>query len=96
MAKASHVERALDLFADVLTRKKNVVGVGKVPAEGGAGGWRLAVYVEKKVPEDELAAADLVPKTLELPGRGEKVEVETKVIEQGIVSLEDVPGLETL
>lgn len=90
MAKASHVERALDLFADVLTRKKNVVGVGKVPAEGGAGEWRLAVYVEKKVPEDELAAADLVPKTLEVPGSGQKVE--TKVIEQGIVSLEDIPG----
>jgi hypothetical protein len=93
MAKASHVDRALDLFADVLTRKKNVVGVGKVPAEEVTGEWCLAVYVEKKVPEDELAAADLVPKTLEVPGRGE---VKTKVIEQGIVSLEDVPGLETV
>jgi hypothetical protein len=96
MAKASHVDRALDLFADVLTRKKNVVGVGKVPAEEAAGEWRLAVYVKKKVPEDELAAADLVPKTLELPGSGQKVEVKTKVIEQGIVSLEDMPGLETV
>lgn len=92
MAKASHVDRALDLFSDELTRKKNVVGVGKVPAEETAGEWRLAVYVEKKVPEDELATADLVPKTLEFTGSGQKVEVRTKVIEQGIVSLEDIPG----
>lgn len=90
MAKASQVDRALDLFADELTRKKHVVGVGKVPAEGAAGEWRLAVYVEKKVSEGELAAADLVPKTLEVPGRGEKVQVETKVIEQGMVSLEEI------
>jgi hypothetical protein len=96
MAKASHVDRALDLFADALTRKRNVVGVGKVPAEDAAGEWRLAVYVEKKVPEDQLAAADLVPKTLEVSGRGESVQVRTKVIEQGRVSLEDVPGLETV
>jgi hypothetical protein len=94
MAKATHVDRALDLFADELTRKKNVVGVGKVPSESSVGDWNLAVYVEKKVPEDELAAADLVPKTLEVPGRSQAVQVKTKVIEQGVVTLEDVSKLE--
>ena len=81
MARSSHVDRALDLFGSELARKKNVVGLGKVPAESG-GEWCLAVYVDRKVPPEELAAADMVPKTLELPGSGASVAVETKVIEQ--------------
>lgn len=89
MAKPAQVKRALDLFGDELARKKNVVGLGRVPAEGGDG-WCLAVYVEKKLPPEELAAADMVPKTLELPGGGDKVSVQTKVIEQGAVSLESL------
>lgn len=91
MAKSAHVDHALDLFGDELARKKNVVGLGKVPSAQGkdAGDWDLAVYVEKKVPEAELAAADLVPKTVELPGR-ERHCVRTQVIEQGAVSLETI------
>jgi hypothetical protein len=87
MARSSHVMQALDLFGDELARKKNVVGLGKVPAESGDG-WRLAVYVDRKLPPEELAAADMVPKTLELPVGGDKVAVTTKVIEQGLVTLE--------
>jgi hypothetical protein len=90
MAESSHVMQALDLFGDELTRKKNVVGLGKVPAESGKG-WRLAVYVDRKVPPEELAAADIVPKTLELPTGGDTVAVTTKVIEQpGYHQLETV------
>lgn len=81
MAESSHVMRALDLFGDELARKKNVVGIGKVAAESG-GGWCLAVYVDRKVPPEELAAADMVPKTLELTMGGDMVAVKTKVIEQ--------------
>ena len=88
MAKSSHVDRALDVFGDELTRKKNVVGLGKVPSESGKG-WCLAVYVEKKVPPEELAEADLVPKTLELPGAAAEA-VETQVIEQGLPMLERI------
>lgn len=89
MAKAEQVLRALDLFGDELSRKKNVVGLGRVPAEGGdSGDWCLAVYVSKKVPEDQLAHADLVPKTLEVQDRNESHPVDTKVIEQGVVGLE--------
>ena len=81
MAESSHVLQALDLFGDELARKKNVVGIGKVAAESGDG-WCLAVYVDRKVPPEELAAADLGPKTLELPTGGDTVAVKTKVIEQ--------------
>lgn len=93
MAKAEQVLQALDLFGDELTRKENVVGVGRVPTgDDDAGDWCLAVYVSKKVPEDQLAGKDLVPKTLEVPGsnpdRTENETVTTKVIEQGVVELE--------
>jgi hypothetical protein len=88
MAKSEHVSRALDLFSSELARKKYVVGLGKVPSEAAPGEWDLAVYVERKVPEDQLAPADLVPKTLEIPGRGKKHRVTTQVIEQGVVTLE--------
>jgi hypothetical protein len=89
MAKAEHVLRALDLFGGELTRKQNVVGLGRVPAgEDGSGDWCLAVYVSKKVPEDQLAGKDLVPKTLEVSEREESHPVTTKVIEQGEVELE--------
>jgi hypothetical protein len=88
MAKAEHVKKALDLYSDELTRKKNVVGVGRVPSETKAGEWDLAVYVAEKVPDNRLAAKDMVPKTLEVPGRGQKHAVKTQVIEQGVVELE--------
>lgn len=88
MAKSEHVKKALDLYSDQLTRMKNVVGVGRVPSETQKGEWDLAVYVAEKVPEDRLAAKDKVPKTLEIPGRGQKHAVKTQVIEQGVVELE--------
>jgi hypothetical protein len=89
MAKAEQVLQALDLFGNELSRKKNVVGLGRVPAQDdGSGDWCLAVYVSKKVPEDQLAHADLVPKTLEVADRNESHQVATKVIEQGEVGLE--------
>jgi hypothetical protein len=81
MSRSSHVDRALDHFGDELARKKNVVGLGKVPSESGKG-WCLAVYVDKKVPPEDLAAADMVPKTLQLPGGAAAEAVETQVIEQ--------------
>ena len=89
MAKPEHVKRALELYSQEIGQKKNVVGLGRVPSEKG-GGWELAVYVAKKLPESEIAAADLVPKELEIPGKKEKVRVKTQVIEQGEVVLE--PG----
>jgi hypothetical protein len=90
LAKRNHVQQALDHFAVELSRKKNVLGLGRVPARSGrAGEWDLAVYVERKVPSDELAEEDLVPKTLELPSKRKSgVQITTQVIEQGKVELE--------
>jgi hypothetical protein len=88
MAKAEQVKRALELYSEEIGQKKNVVGLGRVPAEA-AGEWELAVYVDKKLPEAEIAPSDLVPRELEIPGKKrKKVRVKTKVIEQGVVSLE--------
>jgi hypothetical protein len=95
MANVEHVRKALDLFAGELSRKKNVVGLGRVPSDNKSGDWELAVYVSEKVPPEKLAAADLVPKTLEVPGRGQSHPVTTQVIEQGPISLE-TPGPEKL
>ena len=87
MAKPERVRRALDHFEDLLTRKKNVVGLGRVPAAGGEpDDWALAVYVSRKEPESELAEEDRVPAELELPDGGGTVPV--RVVEQGEVELE--------
>ena len=95
MAKAAQVLKALDLFSGDLSRLKNVVGLGRVPSATKSGDWDLAVYVDRKMPPGELAAADLVPKTLQIPGRGQTHDVTTQVIEKGPVSLE-APGIEKL
>jgi hypothetical protein len=100
MATQAQCERALDLFEDELSRRKNVVGLGIVPAEeeSGAGGrdcLAVAVYVKKKVPASRLSEKDLVPETLAVPGRNGPVHVPTRVIEQGEVRLEGA-GKESL
>lgn len=93
MAKAEQVRRALDHFESALSRKKNVVGLGRVPAPGGdSDDWALAVYVTRKEPQEALAEEDLVPAELEVPGSGDRIT--TQVIEQGEVELES-PGLES-
>jgi len=92
MATESQCEKALDFFEEQLSQITNVVGLGIVPAkEGRERGPRdcaVAVYVKKKVPANRLAAKDLVPTTLTLPGSKRDVEIPTRVIEQGEVELE--------
>jgi hypothetical protein len=88
MAKARDVDRALDQLGDALARKKHVVGLGRVPAAEGEGEWELAVYVDRKVPPEDLAPADCVPKTLAVASPKGEVEVRLRVIEQGVVTLE--------
>jgi len=97
MATQAQCERALDLFETELSRRKNVVGLGIVPAEEEkpGGGLAVAVYVKKKLPADQLAKGDLVPETLSVPGRKGAVQVPTRVIEQGEVRHESA-GKESL
>ena len=95
MATQAQAKRALDLFEEELSGRKNVVGLGIVPAEeekAGTGrrGLAVGVYVKKKVPADRLSEKDLVPETLSVPGRNGAVHVPTRVIEQGEVRLERV------
>jgi hypothetical protein len=93
MATQAQCERALELFEDELSRRKNVVGLGIVPVEDGAAGGRgmaVAVYVKKKVPANNLSEKDRVPETLRVPGREGPAHVPTRIIEQGEVHLEPV------
>jgi hypothetical protein len=92
VASKAQAKRALELYEKLLAGLPNVVGLGIVPAaEGEAGDSResaVAVYVSRKVPAAKLAPRHLVPKVLEVPGKGGKRQVPTRVIEQGEVTLE--------
>ena len=91
MASQKKCEEALDLHADLLSALSNVVGLGVVPEtdRGSSKRFALAVYVKQKLPSEQLDPGDVVPKTLEVPGRGRSSSrVKTRVIEQGEVTLE--------
>jgi hypothetical protein len=90
MAKRNACERALDSYSDSLSSLRNVVGLGIVPAGEEAKGRDLAVavYVTKKLPLAKLRKADVVPASLRVELAGKVVEVPTRVIEQGEVTLE--------
>lgn len=92
MATEAQCKRALDLFEDELSRRKNVVGLGVVPADDESppsrGGMAVAVYVARKLPPNRLLESELVPEVLRIPSRKGMVDVPTRVIEQGAVHLE--------
>jgi hypothetical protein len=92
MATERQAKRALELFERQLSKRKHVVGLGIVPASEEGGSHKdemaVAVYVKKKLPAKNLAARDLVPESLEVPGRKAVIRVPTRVIEQGVVRLE--------
>ncbi len=94
MATEKECEEALELYEKVLSKRRNVIGLGIVPLEEGEGEEDLAVavYVEKKVPESKLAPGDRIPRTLEVRKKRRKRKVPTRVIEQGPVSLEQRPS----
>ncbi len=93
MATQVQCQRALELFESELSKRRNVVGLGIVPADEDKAGigrrdCAVAVYVKKKVPEHRLPERDMVPASLTIPGRKGPVQVQTRVIEQGEVRLE--------
>lgn len=89
MATRRHCRRALEIHDERLSSLKNVVGLGIVPA-GRKGSFAVAVYVTRKLPRDQLKSEDLVPRRVEIPGRGKrKHRIPTRVIGQGVVRLED-------
>jgi hypothetical protein len=94
------VQTSLDIHEKTLGQYKNVVGMGVARLDQAAQSSRgstdaVAVYVRKKEPEEKLSADDVIPRYLEVKDRGKVVQVPTKVIEQGEVSLES-PGMERL
>lgn len=100
MASEALCKRALDQHEDELVRRKNVVGLGIVQVNDKSERFRrrdlaVAVYVKKKLPVQELAPADVIPKELEVSSGKRIARVRTRVIEQGEVRLESA-GLETL
>jgi hypothetical protein len=92
----------LDQYSEELSAYKNVVGMGVVRLEdenddADAGSEAVAVYVSTKLPEKELQQKDIIPRILEISGRDNKLQIPTKVIEQGEVSLEsDSFGIDIL
>ena len=100
MPSKQQSKRALDIYEETLGQYKNVVGMGLVQLDAEDQASRgskeaVAVYVSQKLPEAELAPEEIIPRYLEIKGRGKTVRVPTKVIEQGEVTL-DLPGKEPL
>ncbi len=102
MATEKHCERALDQHEEKLSLLPGVVGLGIVSTgEADPGGdedvsraslpddLAVAVYVEKKLPPEEVAEDDRIPETLEIPGVDGPRQVPIRVIEQGPISLEE-------
>lgn len=96
MATEEHCLEALDRHEKKLAANPQVQGLGIVAQEGkpfDSKDCAVAVYVEKKLPDDEVAAEHRLPETLEVEHRGATHRVPVRVIEQGPVALEE-PGLE--
>lgn len=85
MATVAQCKRALDLHEDELSKNKHVIGLGIVPLdEGRSRGSAVAVYLEKPFRGKKCP----VPETLKIPYKKREIEVPTRVIVQGPVSLE--------
>lgn len=83
MAKRADVVKALDQHEEALARHANVVGLGVVQAADSPADLAVGVYVVKKLPESELPAGALIPKSLSVKVGGRTLTVPTRVIEQG-------------
>lgn len=91
-ATAAQARAALDAHQRRLAALANVVGLGVVDLQEPSAGCAVAVYVSRKLPREQLDRGDLVPETLGVGSGDERVEVPTRVIEQGTVR----PEVETL
>lgn len=87
MATPQQARRAADQHADDLSAYPNVVGIGTQPVEeaptGDDDGHAVAVYVSRKVPNDQLGADERLPRSVEVAGAGATTEVPVVVVEVG-------------
>ena len=91
MASEKECAKALDQHEKELSENPQVQGLGIVAEEGkpfDSDELAVAVYVEKKVPDEELATEYRLPATLAVELEGRLHEVPVRVIEQGPVELE--------
>ncbi len=92
MATRAECKHALAVFEEDLVRRRNVVGFGIVPVNWvvNRNDLAVAVYVRRKVAEEQLSQDDLIPRLLQVTYRGHDIEVPVIVIEQGTISLDSV------
>ena len=91
MATQQICEAALDEHEEKLSTLPNVIGLGIVAldeTDPESSELAVAVYVRKKISDDELEAFEVIPKIIRITQGDLLQEVPTRVIEQGDVSLE--------
>lgn len=92
MATEKDCEQVLAKHEVALFNRPGVVGLGIVSADEsmpGSDQLAVAVYVQTKLPLEDLAEEHVIPETLELELPGGSREVPVRVIEQGPVELEE-------
>jgi hypothetical protein len=87
VATPQQARQAADEHADDLSAYPNVVGIGTQPvgeASAGKGdGHAVAVYVSRKVPDDQLRTDERLPASVEVAAAGATTKVPVVVVEVG-------------
>ena len=93
MADVNEVEAALAIHEAYLSSLPNVVGLGIVSrdeAKPMSTDVVLGVYVSRKLPRERLSAEEIIPQVIELESKGRALNIDVRVIEQGLVQTENV------
>ncbi len=90
MAMRAECQRVLARYQNLLSQRRNVVGLGIVSCNRVLRLTRpdelaVAVYVSRKIPLDQHSQDDVVPHVLLVRDGGPAIEVPVKVIEQGTI-----------
>lgn len=93
MATGPQAQRAADLHADGLSAYPNVVGIGTRPVadDRSASAYdphAVAVYVSRKVPDDQLNERQRLPDYVEIPAPGGIERVPVIVVATGVIEPE--------
>ncbi|HSK24479.1 MAG TPA: hypothetical protein VK906_14935 [Egicoccus sp.] len=87
MATPQQARQAADQHANDLSAYPNVVGIGTQPvteaSEGTDDGHAVAVYVDRKVPDDQLRPDERLPASVEVAAAGATARVPVVVVEVG-------------
>ena len=101
MATAHQAARAAQMHAEGLSAYPNVVAIGTRPmgdtpgtkrtkdTKSSEGAHAVAVYVSRKVPNEQLHENEQLPSYVEVPGPSGTERVPVVVIESGVIRPED-------